>query len=180
MAKLRVRRVDRKLAPQFPRQRLFHRLAVELGHAQVLDEHAGGGKPQHALPPAKIPLGQQLLDRLDEEVEPRPRIVADVGRDIGMSGGDELELLALFPAALHLDQPQAVAAEVHADRIAFGRKEVLNKTEHLLSNPSKLVLELVAVDLRFTGKTVKPTKKTYREHTKIKLQEKLDSPPVGT
>ena len=30
------------------------------------------------------------------------------------------------------------------------------------------------------GKTVKPTKKTYREHTKIKLQEKLDSPPVGT
>jgi hypothetical protein len=30
------------------------------------------------------------------------------------------------------------------------------------------------------GKTVKPTKKTYRENTKIKLQEKLDSPPVGT
>jgi len=30
------------------------------------------------------------------------------------------------------------------------------------------------------GKTVKPTKKTYREQTKIKLQEKLDSPPIGT
>jgi hypothetical protein len=30
------------------------------------------------------------------------------------------------------------------------------------------------------GKTVKPTKKAYREQTKIKLQEKLDSPPIGT
>jgi hypothetical protein len=30
------------------------------------------------------------------------------------------------------------------------------------------------------GKTVRPTKKTFREQTKIKLQEKLDSPPVGT
>ncbi|PGH07108.1 hypothetical protein AJ80_08045 [Polytolypa hystricis UAMH7299] len=30
------------------------------------------------------------------------------------------------------------------------------------------------------GKSVKPTKKTYREHTKMKLQERLDSPPVGS
>ncbi|KAL8827763.1 MAG: hypothetical protein Q9191_002991 [Dirinaria sp. TL-2023a] len=30
------------------------------------------------------------------------------------------------------------------------------------------------------GKAVKPVKKTYREHTKIKMQQKLDSPPVGS
>jgi len=29
------------------------------------------------------------------------------------------------------------------------------------------------------GKTVKPTKKTYRDQTKAKMQERLDSPPVG-
>lgn len=29
------------------------------------------------------------------------------------------------------------------------------------------------------GKSVKPIKKTYREHTKMKLQQKLDSPPIG-
>ena len=29
------------------------------------------------------------------------------------------------------------------------------------------------------GKSVKPVKKTYREHTKMKLQQRLDSPPVG-
>lgn len=30
------------------------------------------------------------------------------------------------------------------------------------------------------GKVIKPSKKTYREHTKVKLQEKLDSPPIGS
>jgi len=30
------------------------------------------------------------------------------------------------------------------------------------------------------GKSVKPIKKTYREHTKLKLQEKLDSPSAGS
>ncbi|KAA6416397.1 MAG: hypothetical protein FRX48_01117 [Lasallia pustulata] len=30
------------------------------------------------------------------------------------------------------------------------------------------------------GKAVKPVKKSYREHTKMKLQQKLDSPPVGS
>ncbi|PGG96014.1 hypothetical protein GX51_08025 [Blastomyces parvus] len=30
------------------------------------------------------------------------------------------------------------------------------------------------------GKAVKPTKKIYRERTKVKMQEKLDSPPVGS
>jgi len=30
------------------------------------------------------------------------------------------------------------------------------------------------------GKAVKPTKKTYRERTKVKMQERLDSPPVGS
>jgi hypothetical protein len=30
------------------------------------------------------------------------------------------------------------------------------------------------------GKAVRPTKKTYREHTKVILQEKLDSPPIGS
>jgi len=29
------------------------------------------------------------------------------------------------------------------------------------------------------GKTVKPTKKTYRERAKVRMQEKLDSPPLG-
>lgn len=29
------------------------------------------------------------------------------------------------------------------------------------------------------GKAVKPSKKTYREHAKVKMQESLDSPPVG-
>lgn len=29
------------------------------------------------------------------------------------------------------------------------------------------------------GKAVKPTKKIYRERTKVKMQERLDSPPVG-
>lgn len=30
------------------------------------------------------------------------------------------------------------------------------------------------------GKTVKPTKRTYRERTKVKMQESLDSPPLGS
>ncbi|KAL1981277.1 hypothetical protein VTN96DRAFT_2823 [Rasamsonia emersonii] len=30
------------------------------------------------------------------------------------------------------------------------------------------------------GKAVKPSKKTYREHAKVKMQESLDSPPVGS
>ncbi|KAL2008381.1 hypothetical protein VTN00DRAFT_8363 [Thermoascus crustaceus] len=30
------------------------------------------------------------------------------------------------------------------------------------------------------GKTVKPSKKTYRERAKVMMQEKLDSPPVGS
>jgi hypothetical protein len=29
------------------------------------------------------------------------------------------------------------------------------------------------------GKSVKPTKKIYREHSKVKIQESLDSPPPG-
>lgn len=28
------------------------------------------------------------------------------------------------------------------------------------------------------GKTVKPAKKTYRDKSKVKMQESLDSPPV--
>jgi hypothetical protein len=30
------------------------------------------------------------------------------------------------------------------------------------------------------GKSVRPSKKSFREHTKVKLQQKLDSPPVGS
>lgn len=29
------------------------------------------------------------------------------------------------------------------------------------------------------GKAVKPVKKSYREYAKMKLRQKLDSPPVG-
>ncbi|KAI4130730.1 MAG: hypothetical protein LQ347_003266, partial [Umbilicaria vellea] len=30
------------------------------------------------------------------------------------------------------------------------------------------------------GKAVKPVKKSYRDYAKMKLQQKLDSPPVGS
>lgn len=29
------------------------------------------------------------------------------------------------------------------------------------------------------GKSVRPSKKSYREHAKVKLSQKMDSPPVG-
>lgn len=59
---------------------------------------------------------------------------------------------------------------------------------HLLQAQSSLITDSSTINTMFkrsfhskdrAGKAVRPSKKSYREHAKVKLSQKMDSPPVA-
>ena len=88
------------------------------------------GSAEDRLAAAEVALREQVAHGLDEEVEPGGGVVADVRGHVGAGGGDELVLVA---GALHLRQPQAVAAEVDPDRVALAARTSSGRSRACIS-----------------------------------------------
>ena len=111
---------------------LLQRLFLHPGDPQVLDRHRRRRQRQHGLLAGETTLGPQLAGAFGEERHPVRQVVPQVGGDVEPGGGDQLEVRGPGGNAdlLHLRQPQAVAAEVHPDRVAARREPALDETEH--------------------------------------------------